>query len=39
LRALGGEPAYLASEGFGKQVKDDVGIYADIIAKAGLKFD
>jgi len=39
LRGLGGEPAYLAADGFGKQVQTDVGIYAEIIAKAGLKFD
>ena len=39
LRGLGGEPAYLAADGFGKQIATDVGIYADIIAKAGLKFD
>jgi len=39
LRGLGGEPAYLAAAPFGKQIATDVGIYAEIIAKAGLKFD
>jgi tripartite-type tricarboxylate transporter receptor subunit TctC len=39
LRTLGGEPAYLPAEPFGKLIKDEVGIYADIISKAGLKFD
>jgi tripartite-type tricarboxylate transporter receptor subunit TctC len=39
LRALGGEPSYLGAEGFGKQITDDIAIYAEIIAKAGLKFE
>jgi len=39
LRGLGGEPAYLAAAPFGQQIAADIGIYADIIAKAGLKFE
>lgn len=39
LRGLGGEPAYLAAAPFGKTIASDIAIYADIIAKAGLKFE
>ena len=39
LRGLGGEPAYLPAAPFGKIIADDIAIYAEIIAKAGLKFE
>lgn len=39
LRGLGGEPAYQPAADFGKTVAQDRDIYAEIIAKAGLKFE
>lgn len=39
LRGLGGEPAYLPAAPFGKTIANDIAIYAEIIAKAGLKFE
>lgn len=39
LQLQGGEPAFLPAAEFGKQIAGDVGVYADIIAKAGLKFE
>jgi tripartite-type tricarboxylate transporter receptor subunit TctC len=35
----GGMPNYQSAPVFGKQIKDDIDIYASIISKAGLKFD
>lgn len=35
----GGEPNYQAADVFAKQIKNDIDIYANIISKAGLKFD
>lgn len=35
----GGEPNYQPADVFAKQIKNDIDIYADIISKAGLKFN
>jgi tripartite-type tricarboxylate transporter receptor subunit TctC len=35
----GGQPNYQSADVFAKQISGDIKIYADIISKAGLKFD
>ena len=39
LRALGSEPSFMDGTEFAKRVGADIDIYADIISKAGLKFE
>ena len=38
LQTMGSLPSFVAGADFGRQIGADLGIYADIIRRAGLKF-